>query len=418
MARVRASSEIYSSGLTKIATSTNKYTRISHSVYGQELNLYEERITELKKETNKIKEQLSKEYAVAEKKILLSSQDAKTNKIYLVLNTHTLKEIKNTQFRETAFAKALTVEVNNKENQLQELLNHFNAHLKAKMDQNHITKLSFDTKWTAFVSDSRLYFPDFVDIKLQDFISDPFKVISQLMNKAANEMPYIQAEITLKWLTQLVHDINKFCLSAISEFGKEAIPFNYAALRDLEYQINTKYVEIENKVICNETVENTKNIPKLTKLLKELDPKRVAGGQKQYQTLMNKILTSETSMQQTYEKEQLKKEYFETVNNVASFKLAFNFPKKRQNVERLMEKFKSLPKSQPFEKFPEENDLFSDSLITENYINGLRALLNFITAAQNYIQNTLLKQWAVFQQQNFIPIDYSVANVKPISDLY
>lgn len=54
--------------LTKIATSTNKYTRISHSVYGQELNLYEERITELKKETNKIKEQLSKEYAVAEKK--------------------------------------------------------------------------------------------------------------------------------------------------------------------------------------------------------------------------------------------------------------------------------------------------------------------------------------------------------------
>lgn len=404
--------------LTKIATSTNKYTRISHSVYGQELNLYEERITELKKETNKIKEQLSKEYAVAEKKILLSSQDAKTNKIYLVLNTHTLKEIKNTQFRETAFAKALTVEVNNKENQLQELLNHFNAHLKAKMDQNHITKLSFDTKWTAFVSDSRLYFPDFVDIKLQDFISDPFKVISQLMNKAANEMPYIQAEITLKWLTQLVHDINKFCLSAISEFGKEAIPFNYAALRDLEYQINTKYVEIENKVICNETVENTKNIPKLTKLLKELDPKRVAGGQKQYQTLMNKILTSETSMQQTYEKEQLKKEYFETVNNVASFKLAFNFPKQRQNVERLMEKFKSLPKSQPFEKFPEENDLFSDSLITENYINGLRALLNFITAAQNYIQNTLLKQWAVFQQQNFIPIDYSVANVKPISDLY
>lgn len=110
--------------LTKIATSTNKYTRISHSVYGQELNLYEERITELKKETNKIKEQLSKEYAVAEKKILLSSQDAKNNKIYLVLNTHTLKEIKNTQFRETAFAKALTVEVNNKENQLQELLNH------------------------------------------------------------------------------------------------------------------------------------------------------------------------------------------------------------------------------------------------------------------------------------------------------
>lgn len=398
----------------KFRHKTNK-GKLLHSIYNEDFKLYEETLTELRKKATDAKESLTKLFKASEQKIELS-RTIPLKEIYLNIETVNFQGYGNVVFRESAFKRAIEVEIKNYEMKLNDLIKHFNSHLKTKIDHMQILNLSFDNKWKDFVSKSKISFPPELTISSQELIKDPIKVITETLNKASNDLAYVISEKILKWLIVFVKELNTFFVATMSEFG-EVIPFDYKHFRALEYEINSKYIEIENKIICNEIIENTDNIEKLSTLIKQIDPNRIAGGKQKFQDYLSKILTAETNQQQTRYKEQLKKQYFDLLDNIAHFRFAFDFNHQQNLILKLKDKFKTLRTDTVFERFPNLDDTFVSSMNVENFLQALEALSHFVQAAQNFLQNVLTEQADLFPQTNFIPVELSTVKTIPKSDI-
>ena len=152
-------------------------------------------------------------------------------------------------------------------------------------------------------------------------------------------------------------------------------------------------------------------------MIKQIDPNRIAGGKQKFQDYLSKILTAETNQQQTRYKEQLKKQYFDLLDNIAHFRFAFDFNHQQNLILKLKDKFKTLRTDTVFERFPNLDDTFVSSMNVENFLQALEALSHFVQAAQNFLQNVLTEQADLFPQTNFIPVELSTVKTIPKSDI-
>ncbi|ANC96513.1 large tegument protein [macacine betaherpesvirus 9] len=402
--------------IKKFKHETDK-NKLARSIYSEDFKLYEDLLNELKKDATNIKDSLTKLFKLSEQKIDLT-RTISSKEIFLNIEKLSLHKYKDAVFQENAFKSSLENEIKNYEKKISDLVKHFNSHLKAKLEHKHIVNLSFQNKWKNFIANAKITFPQEININTQALIEDPIKSLTEILTKAYNDFPYIISEKVLRWLIMFIQELNRFCLTIITEFGEEIISFNYKHLRALEYDVNTKHIEIENKVICNETIENSNNIDKITVLIKQLNPNRIAGGKDKFQFHMNKILKAETDEQQTRLKEQLKKQYFELLDNVANFRFSFDFAQQQTLISNLKENFKSLKTDNVFERFPNVDDSFSSSINPTNFIKALEALNHFVTAAQSYFQNFLTSQTDYFQQICFLPIELTATKSVPKADVH
>lgn len=311
-------------------------------------------------------------------------------------------DIQIPQFSEIAFTIVAQEKVTMTKTGIKDLTNQYNIRIKAKLDTYNLSTSSFKISWSEFVYKHKMIH-DKIKIDFSRMISDPIDTIQNLEIQAYHSLSYIDGEKLLNWLKIFLHEMIKFSFDAMKDFGSDVLHFDYKILPQLEQSIISKHTEIENKVIINEMLETVQDKDKLLTFLSQLDPKRMAGGLKQYQIYSEKIKMYEFQEQLIKYEEILRKKYFDILHNIKTFYLGFDFSTQLRQIDDLIIKFKNIhSKENIFEKFP-ITAVSLQRMNTTNYLTGLTALRHYILFEKQFFQSFFIDQPLIFKDSDYIP---------------
>ncbi|APZ76257.1 large tegument protein [Murid herpesvirus 3] len=376
---------------------------------------YKKDIDTYKKDLENIKKSLSTEFENKKSFINTNPKKYADKDVYIQDQPIYKLKPKQTFFREIAFMTAMTkyIEINN--NKINELILHYNLHLKTALQ--HITTIntSFEHKWNDFLAKQKLKIN--IDINLQDLKIKPLEYITKCVTESENDIYTISFK-KLQILHTLSTGIRNFCEQVIKEVGASIIPFEYIPFPQLISKIQSLLEETKIKIVYNEQLLETKKVETIKIILSKLDPKRIIGGIEKYNELMNYIKQYEENIIKSETQGKLIKAYIKILEDVTFFKYGLDFNKQLKNIEHLYKKFQDIKTDKSFEEFPNVERVYNSVTFNpKNYMQGLIVLKLYTMSALTYAQNFFLKQPRVFVKDEYINPDLSMYTYKPKQDI-
>ncbi|AKE44225.1 a48 [Rat cytomegalovirus ALL-03] len=279
------------------------------------------------------------------------------------------------------------------ENDMKDALAGVNLKLKTKLERHLAKRQSEETRWSDLITHFRIRAPEGLDIDTTKLATDTVLTLNQIISATETNLPYISSKRVLEWTTN-------FIISAINEKKNNDPTSLVPQLVTLLDRCRELTKVIEDKVGYNTKIEtdmltNAEDTPELLsdiqRILNNLDPKRIVGGEKRYKILSDIILTKQNKLAYAEEFEKLSTRYFELAENLRQHRYGLNFEAQLEKINALKSEVASHKKDPPDNKvtFPDQE---TNQVSISSLLMGLSALERYVISQRTLLDNLIASQ--------------------------
>ncbi|AEV80908.1 large tegument protein [Saimiriine betaherpesvirus 4] len=316
--------------------------------------------------------------------------------------------------KDTAFHQVLEEHLDSARQSLTKEIDLLDIQLKSITELQQAKTSSLIARWQDLVTRHKVDSLEIPTPEAKLLLSDPVTALTETVQKAATDLPYLISEKTLKWVLMFIQDAIQE-ISQSTDHPQNGHLVSYHALQQKAQQhLTTVTTDISNNASCENFVAHQDTITITEDIIQQaeaawrsLQPKRVAGGEARYRQIQSDLNKMRHSLSDLALKESLATEYFELLNGLHSFSYGLDFTTQLQKIRQLQMRFTELSKKEKTSSndssFPVYQKNLTASIPTSSFLRGLVALEKRVLDGYKYLSDLVNKQFLINKRLEDVP---------------